>query len=350
MFSKSFIAPIILLALTSSVNAHAAVSPALAVNGAPVRNDVQRPSSAEPCGNVNIAQNLDSSTPVQALANGTFSPSITDFNAGADGSRSIKTVQVDASGTGKNFVPATMVVNGDANPTSVGTQQLSVQLPSGTKCTGGASKNLCLASFTTTAGFGNCVVVSQGAGAASSPASQASPLPSGAAKGVRRSASKRTADDAQASSPKKDNKKGKDDKKKGDKKDDKMTADSGKAAKGENRLADNAQSSPAKKDDKKGKDKKKKGDKKDDKKTADLSKAAKGENRLADNIAADDAQSSPAKKDKAGKKKGGKGKKANKKKGGKGKKADKAKGSSGPAATQKRSWSSRSLMMKRIDW
>ena len=81
MFSKSFIAPIILLALTSSVNAHAAVSPALAVNGAPVRNDVQRPSSAEPCGNVNIAQNLDSSTPVQALANGTFSPSIADFNA-----------------------------------------------------------------------------------------------------------------------------------------------------------------------------------------------------------------------------------------------------------------------------
>ena len=35
-------------------------------------------------------------------------------------------------------------------------------MPAGTKCTGGTSKNLCLASFVTTAGFGNCVVVSQG--------------------------------------------------------------------------------------------------------------------------------------------------------------------------------------------
>jgi hypothetical protein len=33
--------------------------------------------------------------------------------SGADGSRSIKTVQVDASGNGKNFVPAQMIVNGD---------------------------------------------------------------------------------------------------------------------------------------------------------------------------------------------------------------------------------------------
>jgi len=33
--------------------------------------------------------------------------------SGADGSRSIKTVQVDASGDGKNFVPATMTVDGD---------------------------------------------------------------------------------------------------------------------------------------------------------------------------------------------------------------------------------------------
>ena len=35
-------------------------------------------------------------------------------------------------------------------------------MPAGTKCTGGTSKNLCLASFVTTAGFGNCVAVSQG--------------------------------------------------------------------------------------------------------------------------------------------------------------------------------------------
>ena len=42
-------------------------------------------------------------------------------------------------------------------------QQLSVQIPADTKCIGGTCKNLCLASFTTTAGFENCVIVSQGA-------------------------------------------------------------------------------------------------------------------------------------------------------------------------------------------
>ena len=39
---------------------------------------------------------------------------IVETFSGADGSRSIKEVQVDASGTGKNFVPAKMIVNGNA--------------------------------------------------------------------------------------------------------------------------------------------------------------------------------------------------------------------------------------------
>jgi hypothetical protein len=81
MFSKSIIAPIFLLALTSSVNAHALIAPALGVKGDGTRNDVQRPSDANRCGNVNIVQNLDTSTPVQAKADGTFLASITDFNA-----------------------------------------------------------------------------------------------------------------------------------------------------------------------------------------------------------------------------------------------------------------------------
>ncbi|KAI9465352.1 hypothetical protein BJY52DRAFT_682882 [Lactarius psammicola] len=161
MVSKSLIAYAFLLCFTTSVNAHSIVSPPLGVKKNPTRNDVQNPSTAKPCGNVDIAQSIDTSTAVAAAADGTFSPSITDFNDGTDGSRSIKTVQVDASGTGKNFVAAKMVVDGDANPTKVDTQQLTVQLPSGTKCTGGTGKNLCLASFITTAGFGNCVVVSQ---------------------------------------------------------------------------------------------------------------------------------------------------------------------------------------------
>jgi hypothetical protein len=80
MFSKTFIAPLFLLALTSSVNAHAAVAPALGVKGTPSRSDVQRPSTGKPCGNVDIAQNLDSSTAVPAGANGTFSATAINFN------------------------------------------------------------------------------------------------------------------------------------------------------------------------------------------------------------------------------------------------------------------------------
>ena len=48
----------------------------------------------------------------------------------------------------------------------MGSQQVTVQLPAGTTCAGGATKNLCLVSFTTAGGFGNCVVVQKGAAAA----------------------------------------------------------------------------------------------------------------------------------------------------------------------------------------
>ena len=39
---------------------------------------------------------------------------IVETFSGADGSRSIQKVQVDASGTGKNLIAAKMVVNGDS--------------------------------------------------------------------------------------------------------------------------------------------------------------------------------------------------------------------------------------------
>ncbi|KAH9050869.1 hypothetical protein EDB83DRAFT_2226600 [Lactarius deliciosus] len=151
MVSKSFIAYAFLLCFTTSVNAHALISPALGVKGNGTRKDTQRPSTDKPCGKINIAQSIDTSTTIALAADGTFSPSITNTNAGGDGSRSIKTVQVDASGTGQNFVAAKMI-----KPTSTGTEQLKVQLPSGTKCTGGTGKNLCLVSFATTSRFGNC--------------------------------------------------------------------------------------------------------------------------------------------------------------------------------------------------
>jgi hypothetical protein len=115
-------------------------------------------------------------------------------------------VQVDASRTGKNLVAAKMVVNGNANPATVGSDKLTAQLHPGTKCTDGADKNLCLASFTTTAGFGNCVVVPQGAGAsnASTPASRSILLRNGAAKGMNSSTSPAADDDKKSQNGKKE--------------------------------------------------------------------------------------------------------------------------------------------------
>jgi hypothetical protein len=66
-------------------------------------------------------------------------------------------------------------------PNAVGSDQLTVALPAGTKCTGGASKNKCVVEFVSTAGFGNCVVVQQGAAGAAAPAAAAAAKPAAAA-------------------------------------------------------------------------------------------------------------------------------------------------------------------------
>jgi hypothetical protein len=79
MFPKSFIAPTFLLALTSSVNAQAAVAPALGVNGTTAANDVQKPSASALCGTINIADSLDNSTAVAASADGEFFVNVTNF-------------------------------------------------------------------------------------------------------------------------------------------------------------------------------------------------------------------------------------------------------------------------------
>lgn len=79
MLSKSFIALISVFALTTSVNAHAAIAPALGVKGAPTLSDVQEPSSSSPCGNVDISDNLDTSTVAAAAAGGQFSIDVTNF-------------------------------------------------------------------------------------------------------------------------------------------------------------------------------------------------------------------------------------------------------------------------------
>lgn len=163
MFSKVFTSAALVLTLVLQVSAHAGVAPALGVaGGKPVRADVQRPSTAEPCGTINIANTINTATTVAANAAGVFTVTGTNFNAGADGSRQF-TAKVDATGKGTDFVAAKITTNGLAAPTNVGSQTLTVALPAGTKCSGGTTKNKCLLSFTSTSGFGNCVVVTQGA-------------------------------------------------------------------------------------------------------------------------------------------------------------------------------------------
>jgi len=163
-FLKTFLIPmLVLLALSFQVRGHALITPALSVKGKGVINDVQRPSGNNPCGNVDIAKNLDSSTPANTAADGSFTLTVTSFNGGNDGSRQVS-MKVDADGSGKNFVNAKVTKNGDNNPADASSQQVTASLPPGTKCTGGKTKDLCLASVVTTVGFGNCVVIKQGRG------------------------------------------------------------------------------------------------------------------------------------------------------------------------------------------
>ncbi|KAJ7088895.1 hypothetical protein B0H15DRAFT_885710 [Mycena belliarum] len=183
MFSSIFTSAALVLALALQANAHAMPSPALGVSGLPARSDVQRPSNNSPCGNVNIASSLDKSTAVPAEADGSVMLNITNYNGGADGSRSVS-VMVDATGTGKKFVAATVTQNGDPAPKNTGTQQIKLDLPAGTQCTGGKAGTLCLLSVKSTAGFGGCTVVSQvqntsasGSTAAGAPATSASAKP-----------------------------------------------------------------------------------------------------------------------------------------------------------------------------
>ncbi|KAH9899177.1 hypothetical protein C8Q73DRAFT_743232 [Cubamyces lactineus] len=165
MFSKSVVAvATVLLGFSLQAHAHAGVTPALGVTGTFARSNVQRPSQAKPCGTIDIAQNIDSSTAITAAANGTFAATITNFNAGVDGSRQV-TAQIDPTGTGNSFTAATVLQNGDKNPTSTGSQQLVVEMPAGTTCSGGATGDKCLVSFVTAGGFGNCAVVQSTAAA-----------------------------------------------------------------------------------------------------------------------------------------------------------------------------------------
>eukprot|EP00753_Platysulcus_tardus_P019295 PLAT7091.8.p2 GENE.PLAT7091.8~~PLAT7091.8.p2 ORF type:complete len:202 (-),score=8.91 PLAT7091.8:135-740(-) len=168
MFAKHLLASLLAASLALQVSAHAAIAPALGVKGTPARSDVQRPSAQSPCGNVNVAQALGTSAAV-TMSGTTFAATITNFNGGTDGSRQV-TATIDAAGTGKSFVAATVTKNGDKSPATTGSQQLEVKVPANTKCAGGPNKDTCLVSFTTAGGFGNCVAVKQGGAAAAAAA------------------------------------------------------------------------------------------------------------------------------------------------------------------------------------
>lgn len=173
MLSKVLLAFSFAVALSLQVQGHALITPALGVKGKGVRNDVQRPSGDKPCGNIDFAKNLDTSTPVVAGADGSFALTVTNFNGGKDGSRQVA-IKVNGAADGKNFANANVSKNGQNNPANTGSEQVTASLPPGTKCTGGKNKDLCLATVSTTAGFGNCVVIQQGGnGGANAPAKAA---------------------------------------------------------------------------------------------------------------------------------------------------------------------------------
>ena len=72
-FSKSLLASVVVGAsLALQASAHAIVMPALGVSGTPVRNDVERPSAAKPCGKVDIASTLGATQAITANADGSF--------------------------------------------------------------------------------------------------------------------------------------------------------------------------------------------------------------------------------------------------------------------------------------
>jgi len=165
MFSAKSL--VVLVALAAQAFAHAAVAPAMGVSGEPIRADVQRPSTAKPCGKIALSK-AETSTTI-AMTGSSFTANATNFNPGKDGSM-LFTASVDPTATGNSFTAVTITQNGPPAPLKIGTTaQLSVTLPAGTKCSGGQTKDLCVVSFESASGFGNCVVVKQQQGAASNP-------------------------------------------------------------------------------------------------------------------------------------------------------------------------------------
>jgi hypothetical protein len=130
-----------------------------------VRSDVTKPNKENPCGatvGTNIADALNSVTPVTVNGDGSFTLNATSFNGQDDGSRFF-TAKIDPTGTGKSFTDVPITTNGNPAPETAGSQSLKASLPAGTKCTGGKNGKQCLLQLVTKAGFGNCVALTTAA-------------------------------------------------------------------------------------------------------------------------------------------------------------------------------------------
>ena len=80
-FPKYLLAAACLVAsLALDASAHAVVSPALGVQGAPIRADAQRPRKNTPCGKTDVASTFDTTAPIAADDTNTFSATVTNFN------------------------------------------------------------------------------------------------------------------------------------------------------------------------------------------------------------------------------------------------------------------------------
>jgi len=189
-FPKAVLATALSLSLVLQAQGHAIFVTSEALATAAQRSDVTR---APAC---NAAKAL--ANPAKASANGQFTVFAKNFNGGTDGATAVKSATLDTTGKGTSFPgKVTVVKNGNANPKGTETDQLTLQLPAGTKCTGGK----CLVELASNAGFGNCVAVETTASAAAPAAAPAKNNNAGSTKSTTSSSdSKKTSDDSSSKS------------------------------------------------------------------------------------------------------------------------------------------------------
>ncbi|KAJ7310908.1 hypothetical protein DFH08DRAFT_718412 [Mycena albidolilacea] len=130
MFSIILTSVAVLLSLALHASAHTMPLPGLGITGFPVCNNTQCLSITKPCGNI-IASNLNKAAAIPVEVDGrTVMLNVTNFNPGADGSRSVS-ILVDPTSTGKNFIAAKVTKNGDPTSKTNGSDKVKLLLPAG---------------------------------------------------------------------------------------------------------------------------------------------------------------------------------------------------------------------------